>query len=973
MEAPEWTLPDVDSVMPVLDDFPFFFHQRGVPRVPGQVYRVPARAQGVPVSPRGAPANSQGPGLRAPGQQRRPGQPEGSPREEGSHGGPRESPTEEQQLGSEERFGFFSLQDAQVKRPLGDGWRGPTPERVRLLLLELGLVLDSVMRAGLSLPQGLRNIIQCSWPELSALAAPSTGAVGGTDGDGSDDGGGGGGTPEPTKLPDGRAEKAAPKNREAKAAVAAETGNRHRPGVVAPVPPRGDRARAKKTEASNPSPRSDAGAQSRSSPSQPGLPASVLSFSMSSLSLAIRGLLDEGFGGRDAQAWMEHCSWAVRRLQASLRVTDAESHARARAGASHPLILRRYGEGGGGVAGADSAKPAHLLAAPPLPAAAAGPAGCRAAARGRPASGRSALCAAVARAEGLLLTGGAAAGEAVGAQTLHCQLPDGSVVVYYPSGRVAVAQVPAGPRGAGAHTVAFADEEQRPALLATFTPDGRGFVFHAASPQRMAVMMNVTGVALCDAKGGPVSAWRWPRSGRAERPLTVPVGDFMTLRVTARHAVTLLFRCQQECVRLSVSPFSMAALDSPRAELHISRGQPEVKRFRQRIRSILAAWMEHYRHAVGVSAGLTARPRESTHRLQVPAPQPPPPPPPAQPAPSLPAPARAGPAPRGAATANRGGEEERGGAEVAVAVAASAASALSREDRGRQGRDDATELFLLSRRSRASPARTLPGIESGHVELACPVSLRAALGGRAPARPSAGQRCRCSARRVPSVTDVEVDALLRAAPCGGPRQQLQVVVVVVVDSAAGRPHHPCLRMVESLYEEKNRNRTAPCIQGRGDSFRLLHYDLSLAAPLPGPAAPLLARRHAVRPGMFLMYAAGRLLFADLLLDGYGVTRRDLRRQIARSRGDFLLGRFLPRDFRFSPRPGPGTSSSRVGGIGASGADDGSSASEASEQGGWRTERGELAPPRPFTGGLGTAAAVVSGTVRQSDRPRLLGV
>ncbi|XP_078468378.1 uncharacterized protein LOC144731234 [Lampetra planeri] len=259
MEAPEWTLPDVDSVMPVLDDFPLFFHQRGVPRVPGQVYRVPARAQGVPVSPRGAPANSQGPGLRAPGQQRRPGQPEGSPREEGSHGGPRESPTEEQQLGAEERFGFFSLQDAQVKRPLGDGWRGPTPERVRLLLLELGLVLDSVMRAGLSLPQGLRNIIQCSWPELSALAAPSTGAVGGTDGDGSDDGGGGGGTPEPTKLPDGRAEKAAPKNREAKAAVAAETGNRHRPGVVAPVPPRGDRARAKKTEASNPSPRSDAG------------------------------------------------------------------------------------------------------------------------------------------------------------------------------------------------------------------------------------------------------------------------------------------------------------------------------------------------------------------------------------------------------------------------------------------------------------------------------------------------------------------------------------------------------------------------------------------------------------------------------------------------------------------------------------------------------------------------------------------
>ena len=47
-----------------------------------------------------------------------------------------------------------------------------------------------------------------------------------------------------------------------------------------------------------------------------------------------------------------------------------------------------------------------------------------------------------------------------------------------------------------------------------------------------------------------------------------------------------------------------------------------------------------------------------------------------------------------------------------------------------------------------------------------------------------------------------------------------------------------------------------------------------------------------------IYGDGRLLFCDHILNGYGYTNRDFKKQVSKSRLDFLQGQSLPKDFRF---------------------------------------------------------------------------
>ena len=59
-------------------------------------------------------------------------------------------------------------------------------------------------------------------------------------------------------------------------------------------------------------------------------------------------------------------------------------------------------------------------------------------------------------------------------------------------------------------------------------------------------------------------------------------------------------------------------------------------------------------------------------------------------------------------------------------------------------------------------------------------------------------------------------------------------------------------MLEQLYSERNRNRTRPCLQARGDPYRVFFYDTAAASDFTDHATPLLLRRHNVVPGMFLV-------------------------------------------------------------------------------------------------------------------------
>ncbi|XP_046840585.1 uncharacterized protein C3orf20-like [Xenia sp. Carnegie-2017] len=129
---------------------------------------------------------------------------------------------------------------------------------------------------------------------------------------------------------------------------------------------------------------------------------------------------------------------------------------------------------------------------------------------------------------------------------------------------------------------------------------------------------------------------------------------------------------------------------------------------------------------------------------------------------------------------------------------------------------------------------------------------------------------------------------------GVPNTQLLVISIV---SSRNPSISQCTIMLEQLYYEKNRNRSFPCAQSLNDPFRIVLYNVDTLIE-----QSLLVRRHNVVPGMFLMYIGGKLLFADHIFNGYGNARKDFLKQISKSRRDYLQGLVLPSDFQFNPTP-----------------------------------------------------------------------
>ena len=74
--------------------------------------------------------------------------------------------------------------------------------------------------------------------------------------------------------------------------------------------------------------------------------------------------------------------------------------------------------------------------------------------------------------------------------------------------------------------------------------------------------------------------------------------------------------------------------------------------------------------------------------------------------------------------------------------------------------------------------------------------------------------------------------------------------------------NPVETMLEQLHDEKNRNRTRPCMQSRNDPFRVFWYDVATAAEFSDHGQPLLLRRHNVVPGMFLVSSRIRPVYTN---------------------------------------------------------------------------------------------------------------
>ncbi|XP_053377067.1 uncharacterized protein LOC123530542 isoform X4 [Mercenaria mercenaria] len=202
-------------------------------------------------------------------------------------------------------------------------------------------------------------------------------------------------------------------------------------------------------------------------------------------------------------------------------------------------------------------------------------------------------------------------------------------------------------------------------------------------------------------------------------------------------------------------------------------------------------------------------------------------------------------------------------------------------------------------------------------------------------------QCRCSRHHIPFILDLELDDFINTETPEG-----QLIVIMVVSSLKNLKNRTfrvgydfyvnkegvaCRRvfpgitkaeeMLNEIYSNQNRNRTRPCVQSRGDMFRVFKYDINSAAEMSDHTQPLLMTRHNVVPGMILIYCDGHLYFCDHIFNGYGNTRKDFKKQLMKSRHDAIHGNALPKDFRFSPSRGKSGMRSAWGGeIGGAGVD-----------------------------------------------------
>ncbi|XP_023423442.2 uncharacterized protein C3orf20-like isoform X2 [Cavia porcellus] len=471
----------------------------------------------------------------------------------------------------------------------------------------------------------------------------------------------------------------------------------------------------------------------------------------------------------------------------------------------------------------------------------------------------------------------------------------------YPSGLLAVCQSPGDLPRRGLYTNIFSDLPSQP-VLGTFTPFGCGSI--SSQRQILCMMFNPYGGMVINSSGRVVREWMWPAKGKLDDPVEIGVNSFMTVKISGRFAITLVYRCHPQSLKLALAPkkhepgsaglpgvplpainpavtaapgtrdstgdckmswrlaFTAQNRDATSAvdprDTDALDPAPDVSPLRdvvtagklhalqKKAQRLLLGWKNCYLSALGTDVLPPPLPTQSQ-----------------------------------AAGAGHGAHE---------ALQHCGSSCVPR---GAQ-RPRCRLLGTKTRSRTKMPATTAPRcprplpMDSRAVwlvpQLLCPVVLRRTLRGQR------GDICRCSTHHIPEVTDLEYDSLILDQLCSS-----EQTIVIYVSSAEDKDWTKS--GLAQVYRGLNRSRTMPCIQSHLDTFRLLTYNLTSAAKLMGSDCPLLVRRHSVVPGIFLMYIRGKLLFANFIFNGYSTSARDLQKQIMKTRNDYLMGYFLPRDFR----------------------------------------------------------------------------
>ncbi|KAM5313397.1 uncharacterized protein C3orf20 homolog [Glossophaga mutica] len=459
---------------------------------------------------------------------------------------------------------------------------------------------------------------------------------------------------------------------------------------------------------------------------------------------------------------------------------------------------------------------------------------------------------------------------------LHYSFYDGSSFVYYPSGNIALCQIPTCCRGRTI-TCVFNDTPNF-SLLALFNAEGQGCVHHNQKTRCPYVLiLDEEGGTTNDHKGYAVHKWSWASKTETLLSLEYKVNEQMKLTVLGQDSIMVTFTSLSETVTLTISPnncphgvwydkrvtHKISFMDEKIAKM--SRALAEIKkRFQKTVSQfmnsiLLAAGLLTIEYPIMEDTEISRIKMKSWFSLE------------------------------------RGTRQNLYSAESLAlryqsAQPESSFGEFSKEDPGSAPVSPTDKKTMriqaktpVTPRGKAREVRSPTRWAASPSD--CPLVLRKLI-----CKEDIRAGCKCIVK-APLVTDVELERFLSA-----PRDPSQVLVFGIVSGQRSTSTGQLQWLLNTLYSRQQQGRASPCIQCRRDPYRLLRYDLD--SPLQKDP-PLLVMKYAVIQGMVLMFASGKLLFGGRVLNGYGFSKQNLLKQIFQAQQDCKMGYFLPENYKFS--------------------------------------------------------------------------
>ncbi|XP_075407008.1 uncharacterized protein C3orf20 homolog [Tenrec ecaudatus] len=456
---------------------------------------------------------------------------------------------------------------------------------------------------------------------------------------------------------------------------------------------------------------------------------------------------------------------------------------------------------------------------------------------------------------------------------LHYTFYDGSSFVYYPSGNIAMCQIPTCCRGRTI-TWLFSDTPNF-SFLALFNTEGQGCVqYNAKTRCPYVLVLDEDGGTTSDHQGYVVHKWSWTSKTETLLSLEYKVNDQMKLTVMGQDSMVVTFTSLSETVTLTVSANNCPhGIPSDKRMTHrinslddkISKMSRALTELKKRFQKTVTQFM----NSVLLTAGLFTIEYPVTVDTEV------------------------------IRTKMKSGSHHERTPKTSLfsgeflVRSQSARPESSIEESSKE--ESLSAPVSPTRKANKSKARSVAASRAKTQEVRsptawaaspsdCPLVLRKLI-----RKEDIRAGCKCVVK-APLVSDVELERFMAA-----PRDPSQVLVFGIVSVQNPTKTAQLQWLLDTLYNHRQQGRASPCIQCQHDPYRLLRY--ALDSPLQKDP-PLLVKKFAVVQGMILMFAGGKLLFGGCVLNGYGFSKQNLLKQIFRARHDCKMGYFLPDDYKF---------------------------------------------------------------------------